>query len=238
MPMAGHLIMANGEIHASLGWSFPESHTLIQLVNKDGDCFINSILQALYNLGPVQEYIWKCQDVFERDNLTWRTEQSVFGFFVRIYVDSIRAPQNEVWYEPNYFLDRVFAEGVFRRGIPADAYEFFMFLVTWLDREVDVLNTEHGRELFHPFMDVFRIVAERQYTEPDGEFFTVEDTFLSCLLPPSESISAGLARWMDSYLKDGAHSVRTFVNLPRVLACQPGTMIICASAAAGATVPR
>jgi hypothetical protein len=67
-------------IHANLGPSFPGSHTLIQLVNKDGDCYINSILQALYNLRPTQNYCWACQQVFESDGLTERAEQSLFGF--------------------------------------------------------------------------------------------------------------------------------------------------------------
>jgi ubiquitin C-terminal hydrolase len=216
--------MVNGEIHAALGDSFPANQTIIQLVSKDGDCYINSVLQSLYNLRPVQDYIWNCQNVFEREQLIWRAEESPFGFFVRIYVDSIRASANEVLYEPNYFLDRVFGQSSFRRGVPSDAHQFFLYLLHCLDREESAISAERQRRVFQSFKELFYFTSERNGTEPNGECWSVEDEFFSLSLPPAASISEGLAKWADSVMDDGTRSVCTIVRLPQVLVCNSCAM--------------
>jgi ubiquitin C-terminal hydrolase len=211
--------MVNGEIHSALGGALPDSHTLIQLANKDGDCYVNSVLQALYNLGPVQAHIWGCQLLFEREALTVRAEQSHFGFFVRIFVDSMRAPQNEVWYEPNYFLDSLFHDGRFQRGTPSDAHEFFLFLVNSLSDIQNLINFEQCRDLFDSFADTFRFAVERTCAYPEGDAFVVRESFCACPLPIENSIAAGLDSWVCSQGPDGSFFVRTFVQLPPVFAC-------------------
>jgi hypothetical protein len=210
--------MVNGEIHAALGW-LPDSHTLIQLANQNGNCYVNSILQALYNLIPVQAHIWHCQSIFEAANLTERAEQSHFGFFIRIYVDSMRAPQNEVWYEPTYFLDHLFTASVFERGVPSDAHEFFLFLVNSVTENQSLIDFELCQELFDSFAATFRFAVKRTCTYDDGDSFTVDESYFACPMPSGDSIAASLDRWVGSQDADGSFTMRSFVRLPPVFAC-------------------
>ena len=94
-------------IHERLGYNFPHDHTIIQLVNINSSCYINSVLQSLFNLPSIQKYLEFVSQKINEHNIS--IEHTLFGLFVKIYIDSQRAPQNEVWYEPNYFLDKFFS---------------------------------------------------------------------------------------------------------------------------------
>jgi uncharacterized UBP type Zn finger protein len=206
-------------IHDGLGSSFPGSHTFIQLVNKDGDCYINSVLQSLYNLRAIEDHCWTCQRQFDSRGLTNRAEQSLFGFFVRIYVDSMRAPQNEVWYEPNYFLDNVFKEGVFQRGVPSDAAQFFLFLANALDAEAAIMNSEHNRPVFPTFSDLFKFEVKREFRH-SGRVSFADESCTVCGLPMGDSVASELRHWTQEFRPDGSCALRKFTRYPRVFVCQ------------------
>jgi uncharacterized UBP type Zn finger protein len=212
--------MVKGEIHRSLGGALPDSHTVIQLVNKDGDCYINSILQSLFALLPVQRHLIACQSTFQKENLTGRAEQSVFGYFVRIYCDSVRADSNEIWYEPNDFLNLVFRDSGFQRGVASDAYAFFLFLTNAIEGAQSAINCEWHRDLFQSFTANFHFFVDRASTEANGESYTMDESYYACPLPPARSIEAAIEAWKHPTSMDGMRSERTFVYLPSVFACQ------------------
>lgn len=126
-------------IHERLGYNFPSDHTIIQLVNMNSTCYINSVLQSIYNLPSIQNYLENVSRIINELNIS--IEHTLFGLFVKIYIDSQRAPQNEVWYEPNYFLDKFFSFPLhFQRYQMGDASEFFLTIVDIFDKEIISIN--------------------------------------------------------------------------------------------------
>lgn len=126
-------------IHERLGYGFPWEHTIIQLVNMNSTCYINSVLQSLFNLPSIQNYL---EDVSKKiSELNMNIESTLFGLFVKIYIDSQRAPQNEVWYEPNYFLDKFFSvPSIFERYQMGDSNEFFLTILDRFDEDIMSIN--------------------------------------------------------------------------------------------------
>ena len=88
----------------------------------------------------IQNYIEDVDKITREVDIS--IEDTLFGLFVKIYIDSQRAPQNEVWYEPNYFLNKVFDIDThnFHRGQMGDSYEFFLFLYRHFDIEIARIN--------------------------------------------------------------------------------------------------
>jgi ubiquitin C-terminal hydrolase len=117
-------------------------------------------------------------------------ERCLFGFFVKIYVDSERAPQNEIWYEPTSFLDHVFAEGLFYRGAPSDVQEFFIFLANALDTHSTRIASELHIPAFPSFCALFN-------TRVGGGFgVNVTDSHLVIPINLTDNIRHGLDTWM------------------------------------------
>lgn len=126
-------------IHERLGYNFPHDHTIIQLVNINSSCYINSVLQSLFNLPSIQKYLEFVSQKINEHNIS--IEDTLFGLFVKIYIDSQRAPQNEVWYEPNYFLDKFFSvPSQFERHQMCDSNEFFLTILDRFDTDILSIN--------------------------------------------------------------------------------------------------
>lgn len=126
-------------IHERLGYGFPQEHTIIQLVNLNSTCYINSVLQSLFNLPSIQNYLEQVSKIV--NDLNYSIDYTLFGLFVKIYIDSQRAPQNEVWYEPNWFIDKFFSYPVnFQRFQMGDASDFFLTMIDIFDNEISSIN--------------------------------------------------------------------------------------------------
>jgi hypothetical protein len=143
-------------------------------------------------------------------------ERCLFGFFVKIYVDSERAPQNEVWYEPTYFLDHVFSEGLFHRGAPSDAHEFFLFLASALDMHSTQVASQLQLPTFLSFCALFEFLVDTQVT---GWFRPiVSERHLVFQIPAIDSVRRGLDAWMQPEVDRRNQIFRRFVRLGPCLA--------------------
>jgi ubiquitin C-terminal hydrolase len=200
-------------IHAGV----PEQQTLIKLTNVNGTCYINSILQCLYNIPRVKDYCWRCEEVFEgRPEAKTLAERYLFGFFVKIYVDSERAPQNEVYYEPTYFLDHVFEGGYFHRGEPSDAHEFFLFLANSLDMHSTQVASELRFPGFPSFCALFELFVD---TRTNGWFgMTVSERRLVIPVTPGRNVRRALEAWMQPEIGSHSQIFRRFRRLGPCLA--------------------
>lgn len=208
-------------IHAQLGPEFPAEHTFIQLQNKDGTCFINSVLQALFNLPPVQKFCEDCHAALAKHNLFETAENSptlLIGHFVKIYIDSMRAPQNEVWYEPTYFLDRVFENEQFCRGEQSDANDFFLFLIRKLENDIELL-TATTNECFPTFLPLFRFSLTNAFSTSHGmdQWFS---EYLECNINKSTcpSIQECMNMWLSPESTTSTQTVHQLDHLGPILA--------------------
>jgi ubiquitin C-terminal hydrolase len=200
-------------IHAQIGEDFPQDQTLIQLVNIDGTCYINAALQALFSIPSVQEFIWGCDRVLGESGMKDLAESQVFGHFVKIYVDSMRAPQNEVWYEPTLFLDRVFESGRFKKGEKCDSYEFLMFLWHSIEKSCIELNNALGHIAFASFTELFELsIAASSRHLYFGSVMTEK-----FMLLPLQVCSSSLYQNLRDAMSDGDLINREFLHIPRVL---------------------
>ena len=147
--MSGFAICMESPIHASLG-DFPSDHHFIVFRNVDRAWFAPVVLQALYAIPSINKYIlpnqWKLHDKALCKTVE-DEERPLFGHFLKIFVDSFWANENEVRYEPTEFLNRVFAHERFQRSIENDAWCFLRFLLEEIDWSVRALNENHNLDL-------------------------------------------------------------------------------------------
>ncbi|OHT10667.1 Clan CA, family C19, ubiquitin hydrolase-like cysteine peptidase [Tritrichomonas foetus] len=195
-------------IHERLG-NFPGDHTIIQLANSNGTCYINSILQSMFNLPSIIQYLEEVEEKLVQLNLKEENEQSLFGLFLKIYIDSMRAPQNEVYYEPNYFLDELFKTlTMFQRGNQADAFDFYHQMLISFDQSNTFMNEIIGKNEIPLFSSFFRIVIDENYYRRH-EFINY---CAITVLPNNEGLEKAIEKWMTP-----ARGIsRTFYELPQI----------------------
>ena len=210
-------------VHERLGPDFPAEHTFILFKNINGTCFVNSVLQALYSVPAIQEFIREWDATLAEHEMKQFVEdvyQMPFGHFLKIYIDSMNAPQNEVWYEPTYFLDRVFEnEQRYTRGSQYDAFEFFTFLVNSIDQSTHTFVEVTGNRLMKYFRSLFEFTVTGRITSPLEAYDCPAETMVAlsigqCTRP---RLQENIEQWMSRATMHGQLQ-RRFMNLPPVLA--------------------
>jgi ubiquitin C-terminal hydrolase len=203
-------------LHAGIGPSFPVDRTLIQLVNINGTCFINSVLQILYNIPAIEDWIRVTEEAIQLYEFREKVCSMALGLFVKIYIDSVRAPQNEVLYEPTYFLDRVFEESAFHRGVQGDASEFFLWLCDSLDRGVKILNDQWGAPVFRPFSHNFLSTIAVSCWQGDVNWNKTESLLMFPFAIHDRDFLVNLSIFLGAITEDGIRIERKFTKLPSV----------------------
>lgn len=200
-------------VHERLGPDFPGDHTFILFKNMNGTCFVNSVLQGLYSVPSVRDFIWAWDRALGKSDLREQAENvptKPFGHFLKIYVDSMNAPQNEVWYEPTYFLDRVFENGdSYHRGGQYDAYEFLRFLIWSIQTSVETFRDLLGRRDLPEFRPLFEFYVTTSLYRERMISITVTDS-------PTKRLQDSIATWMCEET-DFGYVTRELQNVPPVL---------------------
>ena len=182
-----------------MGPEVSEQYTFIQLRNMGSTCYINAVLQALFATDIIPNFCYQYDAIHKKyPHLTEITNKTHLYLFVKIYIDSQNAPQNEVLYEPNYFLDSVFSPGSpFIRGEQADSHEFMMFLLNVFDDEISQINDiieEHDRlPLFSSF---FEGIVKTNFSPYPGLLFKSEMETFSYISIFRDSIELGIHDWL------------------------------------------
>ena len=207
LPVSGFAISMDSPIHDALG-GFPSKHHFIVFSNVDKAWFAPVVLQAMYAVRPIRKYIRCNQLKLHEKSLcetVENTERRPFGHFLKIFVDSKNARENEVHYEPTEFLKRVFEHERFAQGRECDARRFLRFLLKEIDRSVSELNPKHDLDLerFGPMLEM------RVRTKLDGQRSMTQDLESLEVLRLDKDF---FRVWMDS---DGV--TRRFVRSPEVL---------------------
>lgn len=214
-------------IHERLGYNFPQEHTIIQLVNMNSTCYINSVLQSLFNIPSIQNYLEDVSRITKEVDIS--IEQTLFGLFVKIYIDSQRAPQNEVWYEPNYFLDKLFnSTNTFKRYEMGDAYELFLTLLRIFDDEIvsinrainSIRNSPRKDDIFnrnnpiHCFSSFFDFNTENK-RNPKFPYYRTPDLREVFNLIPIKPNTNGVEKAIQEFTENPYY--RKFLSLPEIL---------------------
>lgn len=122
--------------------------------------FVNSVLQALYNLKPVQDFInWHHQNLQQNLKAIEKQKGMLFGHFMKIYWDSMHATDNghkktEIDYSPDRFLKRLSETGE-EKGLHSDARKFFEFLRTNIDQSNETRK--------YPFSSLFAMTLHTEF---------------------------------------------------------------------------
>ena len=202
-------------IHERLG-NFPSEYTFIQLANRNSSCFINSILQSLYNIDYIAEYLKKTEKILWDNGVKDENESTIFGRFIQIYMDSQRAPQNEVYYEPNYFLDSFFQKFTqFKESQPDDSSDFFLTLIKEIDYGARQVNIFFGQELISDVSHMFNIAIREQF---NGNDYCFSSTQMLVLQQSSCGLLSSLNYWMAGEFP----AKRSFYALPKILCIKIG----------------
>lgn len=204
-------------IHERLGYNFPHEHTIIQLANTNCTCYINSVLQSLFNVPKIQQYLEDVERILNEKNAKDIFSGTLFCLFVKIYIDSQRAPQNEVYYEPNYFLDKLFSiSKTLVRGQMGDSFEFFWILINQFDKEIRQINQSlcgPSEILIHPFSDHFKFgISSRRNPAFPAYPYPLAEEFVSSMpiLMNNQGIEAAIDEWkVNPYLRE----IRTLPNV-------------------------
>jgi hypothetical protein len=204
-------------LHERIGPSFPAMRTLIQLANPHSNCFVNCVLQILYNTPAIEDWIRTSDSIISSRGLRERSESMIIGHFIKIYIDSMNAPQNEVWYEPNCFLDHVFGPRGFQRGASGDAGQFFLWLCQAIDESVQTLNYDLGQPLLTSFAAHFwSLLSTTSKTERRST--TSQETLPALPIPIlGPHFGRNFLGFLKCTMADGLEIERTLLTLPRIL---------------------
>ena len=143
-------------IHDTLP-DFDDNFVFIRFKPMENTDFVNSVLQALYSLEPVQNFInWHHQEL--EPNLCKIEKQPgmLFGHFMKIYWDSMHATDNgqkktEIDYSPDRFLKRLRET---EKRFHNDARKFFEFLRTNIDQSNETSK--------YPFSSLFEMTLHTE----------------------------------------------------------------------------
>lgn len=207
-------------IHEQLGPDFPHDHTFIPLINIDGSCYINCIVQSLINIPRVQEWITNYDQIVDSRGLKGKSEMYPLGYFVKLYVDSIRAPQNVVVYEPTYLLQKIFEQSKrFNRGVSSDASELFKYFIESFDSTVDIMNRDIGANAIAHFGELFYTTTQRTFHRNNGALAVSNEFFHLVPIPnTNKGIPGSFEDFFKEYVNQKEFIERLFIRLPEVLA--------------------
>jgi ubiquitin C-terminal hydrolase len=140
-----------------MGPAIPNEYTFIQLKNMGSTCYINSVLQSFFSTDIVSNFCFQYQNTLSKNREKLKNaEDTTLFYFAKIYVDSQNAPQNEVYYEPTYFLDHFYSNNpIFKRYQQDDANELILYLLNDFDKSITSINKTLGKEELPLFSSFF-----------------------------------------------------------------------------------
>lgn len=205
-------------LHDQLGPDFPREHTFIALENIGNTGYVNCILQSLYNLPRVIDWINRYEQIINSNNLKHMSEMAPLGLFVKIFIDSEKAQQNIVYYQPKLFYSKVCEQSeYFVHGKTFDSAELLDYMIDSFDSSVEMINQRIGTKMILLFSDLFQTSLSKRVNQKNS---TPSFQHENLTIIPVAFDKAGIPQCLYNFFEEkiGEQSIhREIASLPDII---------------------
>lgn len=225
-----HNMGGNESLAEQLGNDFPNGHTFFGFSNQENNCYVNSILQALFNLDPIINYCRRFQELLDQYDFSELFYKVPLGQFATMCLKIQDSQDKEILLSTHSFLKSVFANATqFELGQQCDAHELLISLFAMFDIASSKFNELVDRNVLPSFSSLFKGVVTTFLQCGCGKITNKADEMLYIPVATTSSLDESLEKFLycDIDLSSNIchpfleHSIiPQFTTLPKLLVIQ------------------